>query len=288
MTSSTGQIYSMGCNKYGELGIPDNYKTDVMINEPMQIRLTARIISTSCGLNHTLVLTTEGIVYTFGRNDYGQCGYVVSNDTYIPRMIDSIEEYNIIMINASSYGHGSYCVADNGIGWRFGTFHTHNVTEYSTWPTLLPFPVITIADDDEHVMIDFDLNSRPAFIPKHNHADKDDRYFITAVSAGTSHVLFLTLSGEVWCMGLAQPCLGLGPFMKHHHYIDCVACMLLPSHVIANGISCSADYSFITTTNGQIYYCGGNQHILTPLLTNTYHYSNFALGYRIIARSIDQ
>lgn len=105
------------------------------------------------------------------------------------------------MISASTFGHGSYCISDNGIGFRWGTFFNSPEDDdfcFEKWPKLLPYPLGFIENDknDEHVIIDFDLNSHSTFVPNPINDDRIDRYFIIGVSAGKSHVVFFTVSGE--------------------------------------------------------------------------------------------
>jgi hypothetical protein len=66
-----GRVFSWGNNEFGQLGIegiPKSY-------EPKHIELEDLIINKiSCGRNHSLLLSKEGVIYTFGDNSYGQLG----------------------------------------------------------------------------------------------------------------------------------------------------------------------------------------------------------------------
>ena len=63
--------YGWGCNTYGQLG-HDKYEN---YNKPTQCNnYPDNIISIKCGDIHTLLLTLEGNIYSFGSNSYEQLG----------------------------------------------------------------------------------------------------------------------------------------------------------------------------------------------------------------------
>lgn len=70
----SGGLVAFGKNDHGQLGI-DGMSGPVF--EPT--RLTgvlenAVVTKLACGYYHTVAVTEDGAVYTFGRNDYGQLG----------------------------------------------------------------------------------------------------------------------------------------------------------------------------------------------------------------------
>jgi alpha-tubulin suppressor-like RCC1 family protein len=65
--TSTGQIYSMGSNVLGQLGIND----PMIKSSSKPILLQDKFASeVSCGENHTLIISQQG-VYAWGANDKG-------------------------------------------------------------------------------------------------------------------------------------------------------------------------------------------------------------------------
>jgi len=91
---SEGRIFSFGNNKYGQLGLGDNKQIN---NTPQMIPSIQNITQISCGGYHSLVLDSEGRIFSFGRNEYGQLGLGDNSHKNTPQMIPSIQ--NITQIS---------------------------------------------------------------------------------------------------------------------------------------------------------------------------------------------
>ena len=108
--------YGWGSNYYGQLGHVE-YKT---YNKPTQCNnYPDNIISIKCGNLHTLLLTLEGNIYSFGNNFYEQLG-LNSNDireTNIPTLITNISEIKRIECGSMH----SMCIDVNNNLWLFGS-----------------------------------------------------------------------------------------------------------------------------------------------------------------------
>uniref|UniRef100_K3W722 B30.2/SPRY domain-containing protein n=1 Tax=Globisporangium ultimum (strain ATCC 200006 / CBS 805.95 / DAOM BR144) TaxID=431595 RepID=K3W722_GLOUD len=80
--STTGRAYSFGRNDYGQLGIG----TKIHQNVPNVVAISAntRIIRGACGCYHTVLLSEQGQVFVFGRNNKGQLGNRGSSDSLLP------------------------------------------------------------------------------------------------------------------------------------------------------------------------------------------------------------
>jgi tRNA A-37 threonylcarbamoyl transferase component Bud32 len=69
--TESGCVYSWGYNECGQLGIGNTIDS----NKPILIALEKIIIERiSCGRNHSLLLSNEGVIYAFGENFWGQIG----------------------------------------------------------------------------------------------------------------------------------------------------------------------------------------------------------------------
>jgi hypothetical protein len=67
--TKNGRVYSWGDNRYGQLGIGNAEHS----NKPKHIKMNDFFIKKiSCGRNHSLLLTSNGVVYKFGDKSRGQ------------------------------------------------------------------------------------------------------------------------------------------------------------------------------------------------------------------------
>jgi len=85
----SGEIFAFGGNRFGQLGIGNNINqlVPIKINYLMDIPIQSVI----CGFEHSMALTNQGNVYSFGNNVKGQLGKGTSfNNSFIPVKIDML------------------------------------------------------------------------------------------------------------------------------------------------------------------------------------------------------
>ena len=98
-----GNLWSCGLNTKGSLGldIPDEH-----INIITKIDTEVKFIHVICGHFHTLALSDDHDVYTWGDNQFGQLGLGDTEDRYIPTKVDL--DYKINNIFTSNMSNFSY------------------------------------------------------------------------------------------------------------------------------------------------------------------------------------
>lgn len=101
MFIAQSNVYAMGLNTYGQCGID---KSLLVVNEPNKIMLPNNFIikDIQCGERHSLVLSYDGSVYSFGSNEYGQCGTLNNIDSHIPKEMDYIKHLKIEKISCGA------------------------------------------------------------------------------------------------------------------------------------------------------------------------------------------
>lgn len=79
--TATGQVLIAGRNTSGEVD-PDR-RDEQLIPKPLFLESLnqARIVQVSCGFNHTAALRSNGVVLTWGSNEFGQLGHRSSSKT---------------------------------------------------------------------------------------------------------------------------------------------------------------------------------------------------------------
>jgi hypothetical protein len=81
-----GHVFSWGCNEFGQLGIS---KSVDFIYAPTLIKLPkVSIRKISCGSYHSLLLSSDGDIYAFGKNDCGQIGNGCFEKQIVPAKIN--------------------------------------------------------------------------------------------------------------------------------------------------------------------------------------------------------
>ncbi|WP_434750864.1 hypothetical protein [Paenibacillus amylolyticus] len=101
-----GELYAMGYNYYGQLGVSSQWRTDNSTTTPVLVMTDVKEVA--CGYIHSVVLKNNGDVYTFGYNGYYQSGRGVTGDTWSPTKTAS---------GAKNIGAGynvSFYIAQNG------------------------------------------------------------------------------------------------------------------------------------------------------------------------------
>ena len=102
---SEGNVYSVGDNRYGSLGLGHNTNQNVLskiVNiPPIQ---TISCVNTSCYL-----IDFEGNLWTFGKNEFGQLGHGNKTNINAPKVISTLKD-----IQQISYGScGNHFLAKN-------------------------------------------------------------------------------------------------------------------------------------------------------------------------------
>ncbi|KAL3568274.1 hypothetical protein D5086_030925 [Populus alba] len=70
-----GEVYGWGRGEHGRLGFGDNDKSSKMVPQRVNLLVGEDIVQVSCGGTHSVALTRDGRMYTFGRGDHGRLGY---------------------------------------------------------------------------------------------------------------------------------------------------------------------------------------------------------------------
>ena len=72
-----------------------------------------RVRSVACGSGHTIVLSREGRVLTWGRGDDGRLGHGDNGWKYIPRPVEGLEGRRIARVTCGSYHTAA--LSDEGV-----------------------------------------------------------------------------------------------------------------------------------------------------------------------------
>jgi alpha-tubulin suppressor-like RCC1 family protein len=199
--AANGSVYTFGRNNDGQLGdssttdrheavkvVKGAYKGDTYLGDDVN----NPIVAVSPGAYHSIALTADGSVYTFGRNNYGQLGDNTTTDRITPiQVIKGAYNGNtylgdttnnpVISVSAG-LGH-SLALAADGMLYAFGYNNLGQLGDSSTTDKATPILVKKGAYNGSTYL--GDNNNNP----------------ISTITAGQYHNLALAADGSVYAFG---------------------------------------------------------------------------------------
>lgn len=159
----SGVVYAWGNNTFGQLG--DG--TTVLRSTPIKVANLSNITAIAAGANHAIALKADGSVWAWGNNTYGQLGDNTTLSKQKPIQITTLSG-----ITAIAAGN-EFCLAlkNDGSVWAWGRNNIGQLGNGTTTNQLKPFQI-------------------PNFVN-----------IITAIAAGSYHVLALDSNGKVYAWG---------------------------------------------------------------------------------------
>ncbi|KAG6597866.1 putative RCC1 and BTB domain-containing protein [Phytophthora cinnamomi] len=113
-----GGVVAFGKNDHGQLGL-DSTSEPVLQPTRLAAPLDRAVVpQLSCGYHHTAVVTEDGAVYTFGRNDYGQLGLGHKMHMARPARVESLARMRITQVACGCYH--TLALSDDGKVYPFG------------------------------------------------------------------------------------------------------------------------------------------------------------------------
>ncbi|KAG8585061.1 hypothetical protein GDO81_004882 [Engystomops pustulosus] len=231
-----GKLYAWGHNGYNQLGNGNTVQGTV----PVRISVDAmkkRVTQVACGSHHSMVLTTDGEVYTWGYNNCGQIGSGTTTNQPVPRRV-STPLHNKVIVSIAAGPTCSMAITDYGQVFGWGYNGTGQLGVGGTGNQLIPCKVVFV---------------QPVCIVQ--------------IVCGYSHTMALTDQGYLYSWGAnSNGQLGIGnksnqlspiKVETHERIVEIAACH-------------SSHTSAAKSQRGQVYMWGlcRGQIILSPHLTN--------------------
>jgi alpha-tubulin suppressor-like RCC1 family protein len=223
VATKDGGLLSFGYGSDGRLGHGD--QRTQMIPRPVLSLSGVRIVKVAAGAHHSLVLSDQGNVFSFGVGIDGSLGHGDQARQLVPKLISSLQREKVVDIAAGS-AH-SLVVAESGDVYSFGLGSEGALGHGDTDMSLVPKKI-------EHFV------QRPA----------------VKVAAGGSHSLVLSKEGRVLSFGQnSYGQLGLGHFSR---MIASPAQVQVEAAAVE--IEAGAHHSLVLTNDGRVYSFGLAQH----------------------------
>jgi alpha-tubulin suppressor-like RCC1 family protein len=276
VTSGT-ETWSFGSGLYGMLGHGDDEENEAVprLIEALNRVPVKQVVASSF---HSMVLTSEGLVWTWGGGENGRLGHGNTDRQNVPKRVGGLTNVTDI---ASEEGH-SLALGEGGVVYTWGYnddgqlgLGDHGYGTDRLVPTLVDGVngVVAVAAGNHHslalgrdgtVMACGDNGEGQLGL-----GDTDDRDTFTVVpslsdvvdiDAGDRHTIAVTCEGEVWTWGV-------GPTTGHG--IDEYSTQwLVPTKVTGGGIeeavvvqvAAGGEHSMALTARGDLYSWGEGDH----------------------------
>ena len=176
--TADGALWSWGVGGDGKLGHGDGQHQW----QPKKVEAFAgqRVVAVSAGRSHSLAITADGAVWSWGWGAFGRLGHGDERTQLLPKKVEAFAGHRVVAVSAADF-HSLAITADGAVwSWGWGIFGM-------------------LGHGDQQTQL----------LPKKVEAFAGQR--VVAVSAGISHSLALTAANAVFAWGEGEyGCLGHG------------------------------------------------------------------------------
>lgn len=124
--TGSGDVYGFGLNRWGQCGSGD---MSAHVFEPLRVQGLPPAAAMDCGLQHCLVLTRDGEVFSWGKGNRGQLGDELVDSSSSPVRVLGISGASPIAVSCG-FAH-SAALTDDGAVWVWGKGMSDRVKEGS-------------------------------------------------------------------------------------------------------------------------------------------------------------
>ncbi|MCE9621422.1 MAG: hypothetical protein K8R99_03640 [Actinomycetia bacterium] len=283
---SDGTMWSFGLNSSGQLGTLTNSGT--FTPNPTPAEVMTEVATVAAGSHHSLVLKTDGTLWTFGHNYDGQLGKdnIHSSGTLNPTPTQVMSEVAVVAVGTLH----SLVLKTDGTLWtfgqeRYGKLGRDIITAANPTPTQVMSGVAAIAGGDDHSLVlktdgtlwTFGSNQygqlgRDWGIPGGNPNPTPTQVMseVAAIAAGDDHSLVLKSDGTLWTFGVNSfgqlgTVANLGTYVRNP----------TPTQVMSDvaAIAAGGDHSLVLKSDGTLWSFGNNHSGELGTVTNSGTYT---------------
>eukprot|EP00466_Bigelowiella_natans_P013734 jgi/Bigna1/90158/estExt_fgenesh1_pg.C_630111 len=182
------KVYTWGANESGQIG--DGSLGPAMVPKRIKSKYFdggSYVISLSFGNRHAAACCQSGKVYTWGKNEFGQLGYLINEETadskdskerqLVPRQVSSLSsKHNQHIIEVACGERHTSVLSNEGVIWSWGAGETHQLGILDNEDVYYPVRVDALFKGEE--------------IVRH-------------ISVGVSVSCCVTMKGEIYVWGFA-------------------------------------------------------------------------------------
>ena len=119
--TAAGHAWTCGANNHGELGVGDRENRLVFTQVDAGQLGGARIVMAACRWLHSVLVSAEGRVWTFGWGTSGQLGHNDEQDRLVPTLLAAVVFEASKIVTVAAGGWCTMAVGDNGALWAWGS-----------------------------------------------------------------------------------------------------------------------------------------------------------------------
>jgi len=250
--TSEGRIFTWGYGVYGQIGdgTTANRYTPIEITSNFGLDVGETITSASLGSNHSSAISSEGRIFIWGSNAFGQIGDGTTTDRYIPIEITGNFSLNVgeTITGVSLGSNHSSAITSEGKIFIWGFNSDGQLGDGTT----------TNRDTPTEITSNFTLYTGET---------------ITTVSLGYAHSSAITSEGRIFTWGAnANGELGDGTIANRYTPTEITSDFSLSIEEIITSVSLGINHSAAITSEGRIFAWGynGNGQIGDGTTTNRY------------------
>ena len=214
-----GDVFTLGSNIFGQLGIRKEVELVRFTNEPQKVSLP-KIKQISCGFDFTICLSEDGGLYSFGNNELGQLGIGKSTHNYTyPQRIKSLKNIDFVECGydytiCKSFQNKIYAWGRNKYG-KFGIGNTDNHKKPYKCKNWINEEIIDIKCGYYHTLVL--TSTKKVYFCGHNPSEYDNSgdYLtlqklhhpeeVIRIECGTNAIIFDT-DNTLYVIGIGQLC----------------------------------------------------------------------------------
>ncbi|MEM9492456.1 MAG: hypothetical protein AAGC55_25135, partial [Myxococcota bacterium] len=224
--TTAGELYAWGNNSFGKLGLGDTEERLV----PTRVEALAEetIVAAVASVLHSVAITDDGRVFTWGRDSRGQIGDGDdSNDDEVLTPFEVPGVSGVVSIGAGNFN--TFAVTGDGelYGWGEGRYGQ-----------LMDVDPPTNSDGDEYTPRLLDLRD------------------VAAVAGGSRYVVALTTFGEVYSWGDNGPIGALGRGIQTDDVFSTPAPIASPPGVRFSEVVCATNHCLALAEDGTVFSWG--------------------------------
>jgi len=138
-----GTVWAWGNNRYGQLGNSNHTGSDHPHPTPVQVAGLVNVTAIAAGYNYCLALMSDGTVWAWGDNRYGQLGTGSHFGSHNPRPIP-VQVQNLSGVTAIAAGSThALALKEDGTVWAWGENNCGQIGDHTRYNRFTPVQVLS-------------------------------------------------------------------------------------------------------------------------------------------------